>query len=356
MLGVAAIAVRNTLVLLSLWGAPPTAVMTSNLTRFTLGVGRSCWDATARRRPGPGVARPAPGRRSSALPPARAVVRHVTRPSGWSRWPCRPAWPCSRLLSASGACPTAANQPRSPAESSSGPGLEVAADGITQERQITSLAATDWPRRAAGLGLARSPWWWSTPHLGCHGRFWAVIATIARGGGVNPGMSPMRLSAPLREAWRAVVPAADDPTPSPAAHAVGPDRRDRSGGRVQTWCWRRSRRFWSRARWDRRHRRRSGFRGGPLRADRAARRRHRHAECRGSQACRSRPHHHGADPDDHRHLRRRAPGRRGRVQTPSRASSCASASTRPRWTWTRPPRTPSSRPGRPSPRPASGRR
>jgi uncharacterized membrane protein YoaK (UPF0700 family) len=39
MLGVAAMAVQNALVQLSLRGAPPTAVMTSNVTRFTLDVG-----------------------------------------------------------------------------------------------------------------------------------------------------------------------------------------------------------------------------------------------------------------------------------------------------------------------------
>jgi uncharacterized membrane protein YccC len=36
------------------------------------------------------------------------------------------------------------------------------------------------------LGLVRSRWWWSTPHLGCHGRFRAVIATIARAEGSIP--------------------------------------------------------------------------------------------------------------------------------------------------------------------------
>jgi uncharacterized membrane protein YoaK (UPF0700 family) len=40
MLGVAAMAVQNALVQLSLRGAPPTAVMTSNLTRFTMDVGQ----------------------------------------------------------------------------------------------------------------------------------------------------------------------------------------------------------------------------------------------------------------------------------------------------------------------------
>jgi uncharacterized membrane protein YoaK (UPF0700 family) len=39
MLGVAAMAVQNALVQLSLRGAPPTAVMTTNITRFTLDVG-----------------------------------------------------------------------------------------------------------------------------------------------------------------------------------------------------------------------------------------------------------------------------------------------------------------------------
>jgi uncharacterized membrane protein YoaK (UPF0700 family) len=39
MLGVAAMAVQNALVQLSLRGAPPTAVMTSNLTRFVMDVG-----------------------------------------------------------------------------------------------------------------------------------------------------------------------------------------------------------------------------------------------------------------------------------------------------------------------------
>jgi uncharacterized membrane protein YoaK (UPF0700 family) len=74
MLGVAAMTVQNALVQLSLRGTPATAVMTTNVTRFTLDVA----EVVLRRNP----ARPrrdseprAPGRRSSALSPAPRSAR-----------------------------------------------------------------------------------------------------------------------------------------------------------------------------------------------------------------------------------------------------------------------------------------
>ena len=68
------------------------------------------------------------------------------------------------------------------------------------------------------------------------------------------------------------------------------------------------------------------IRDGPLHPHRAARPRHGHAERRGSQACRARPHHHSAHPHDHRDLRRRTPSPEPRPRSGagcSRPSPCS---------------------------------
>jgi uncharacterized membrane protein YoaK (UPF0700 family) len=62
MLGVSAMAVQNALVQISLKGAPPTAVMTSNVTRFAIDVGKALFGGD------PADVAKARGRAARALP------------------------------------------------------------------------------------------------------------------------------------------------------------------------------------------------------------------------------------------------------------------------------------------------
>ena len=90
MLAVAAMAVQNALVQISLAGAPSTAVMTTNITRFTMDLGAVLLGATPTRWRVRAAAPGAPGRRlpvsSSAAPSARLVKRFTA---------CGP-WRCPR--------------------------------------------------------------------------------------------------------------------------------------------------------------------------------------------------------------------------------------------------------------------
>jgi uncharacterized membrane protein YoaK (UPF0700 family) len=91
MLGVSAMAAQNALVQISLKGAPSTAVMTSNVTRFAMDVGEVLLGGDSTDVP------KARNRAARTLPSAAASVRHARPRLARGPWHCLPASLCSRL-------------------------------------------------------------------------------------------------------------------------------------------------------------------------------------------------------------------------------------------------------------------
>jgi len=80
MFGVSAMAVQNALVQISLAGAPPTAVMTGNVTRFTMDIAEVLLGRDPDNMAGARTGRSVPRGRSQASPSAAASARCARSP------------------------------------------------------------------------------------------------------------------------------------------------------------------------------------------------------------------------------------------------------------------------------------